>query len=112
MRVELATRPGQVKIKIFSKYTQTGNTEKCNLGQYPRSAGWTKYREKEDEFEKLKKEKSEIEETLKSKISKLEEELKSRQGKQKFNAWVFNPPYFSLYHVTLIFDYPNKAEKN
>ena len=50
------------------------------MGQYPRSAGWTKYREKEIELEKLKMEKSEIEETLKLKISKLEEELKSRKG--------------------------------
>ena len=52
------------------------------MRQYPRSAGWTKYREKENDFEKLKIEKSEIEETLKSKISKLEEELKSRQDKR------------------------------
>jgi len=50
------------------------------LGQYPRSAGWTKYREKEIELEKLKIARSKMEETLKSKISKLEEELKSRQG--------------------------------
>ena len=69
-----------MKIKIFEKSTQTENTENRNLGQYPRSAGWTKYREKEIELEKLKIAKSKMEETLKSKISKLEEELKSRQG--------------------------------
>ena len=70
----------QHKIKIFQKSTQTEEIENCKLGQYPRSAGWTKYREKEIELEKLKIARSKMEETLKSKISKLEEELKSRQG--------------------------------
>lgn len=68
------------KLRFSKKSTQTEEIENCKLGQYPRSAGWTKYREKEIELEKLKIEKSEIEETLKLKISKLEEELKSRKG--------------------------------
>ena len=48
--------------------------------EYPRSAGWTKYREKENECAQLKIEKSSIENLLREKISKLEDELKSRQG--------------------------------
>ena len=89
------------------------------MGQYPRSAGWTKYREKEIELEKLKMEKSDIEETLKLKISKLEEELKSRKGilpksarRLKCVGVHFLIFVTSSRDESRNFGYPEKAEKN